>query len=115
MPALNAIPCKNPTVSTNVLVDVYSSATRYQLVCHVPGCDWTVNHVIKSAATEAARWHRDHHRINVPDTRIKHDTEWNIWDVYCPPCGARTFNTRREAEAWLDKHLRTEHGLVVCP
>lgn len=39
-----------------------------------------------------------------------------LHDVYCEPCGGhrRTFGTRADAQAWLDHHLSTEHGLVMC-
>lgn len=107
---MSAAPCKRPKVT----VDTHPSgvAGADQATCRVPGCDWTYTSV-KTACEQAAGRHRAEHRDLVPNAYLEHNTEW---DVYCTPCGGhrRTFGTRTDAQAWLDYHLSTEHGLVSC-
>jgi hypothetical protein len=110
-----AIPCKRPKVT----VEPRPDGREFLVTCHVPGCGWQCPDDLqfvagKSYAQEEATRHRRQHRTAVPDVRIEHDVEW---DVYCKPCGGhrRTFGTRTDAQAWLDHHLNAEHGLVVCP
>lgn len=109
------IPCKRPKVT----VDPRSSADcAHDANCRVPGCSWTYPAdkqfmALKSDADWQASRHRAEHRAAVPNAYLEHAVEW---DVYCTPCGGhrRTFGTRTDAQAWLDYHLSTEHGLVSC-
>lgn len=110
-------PCKRPKVTVEPVLDALGALVRplsHHVVCAVPRCGWTYGPAVKSDADEQAKWHRARHRSGVPKTRIERDLEH---DVYCDPCGGhrRTFGTRREAVEWLDEHLATEHGVVVCP
>lgn len=103
------VPCKRPRVRVNDLLGL----DRIAAVCDVPGCGWHYDNVVKTDVEEQAVRHRAAHRSVVPKTWIERDLEY---DACCGPCGGhrRTFGTRREAQAWLDDHLATEHGLVSC-
>jgi hypothetical protein len=110
-------PCKRPKVTVDVVYDALGAVAAplsHRVICHVPRCTWTYGPAVKSDAGEQATWHRQQHRAGVPKTRIERDL---LHDVYCEPCGGhrRTFGSRREASEWLDEHLATEHGAVVCP
>lgn len=105
------IPCKRPKVRVNELLGL----DRIAAVCDVPACGWRYDNVVKSDVQEQATRHRGEHRSAVPTSSIVGpDPEY---DVHCEPCGGhrRTFGTRVDAQAWLDYHLSTEHGLVTCP
>lgn len=114
------IPCKRPkvTVEWHPMVGQYDPANpdadrgRHVVICHVRGCNFERQyHTVKAGAQEEAGWHRQAHRAAVPRTSIVRDPEYG---VHCEPCGGhrRTFGTRIDAEAWLDYHLSSEHGLV---
>ena len=113
---MNAIPCKRPKVTIDPHPGGQSDAKV--ATCHVPRCGWTYPAdlqfiaLVSDAADQATR-HRKAHRDAVPETKVVHDVEW---DVYCDPCGGhrRTFGTRSDADAWLSYHLSTEHRLVTC-
>jgi hypothetical protein len=103
------IPCKRP----KVLLEQPADVDLYTARCSVPGCGWIEGPSVKTYMEQRATAHRREHRHAVPKTWIERDPEY---DVYCEPCGGhrRTFSTRSDAQAWLDHHLSTEHGLVAC-
>lgn len=107
------IPCKRPKV-TIATEAVASGPLAHRATCQVPGCSWAYGPAVKTDAEQQATWHRVAHRGAVPSARVVKDVEY---DVYCEPCGGhrRTFGTRVDADAWLNYHLSTEHGLVTCP
>lgn len=101
-------PCKRPPVV--VVHDQHND--HHGAHCQLFGCEWRYGPGLKTDVEENAARHRRAHRDAVPKTRIVHGVEW---DVHCEPCGGhrRTFGTRVDAQAWLDHHLSTEHGLVT--
>lgn len=108
-------PCKRPKVLVEERVDAPGG---HVAACAVPGCGWTygaIGHAVKTDAQRQAALHRLEHRVAVPHTGVVGPVpEWEVW---CDPCGGhrRTFGTRREAAAWLEDHLRSEHQVVTCP
>lgn len=110
------IPCKRPKVTIEPHEKVFSTGSTgtYHLAsCHVPGCGWSYDAAVVTDAQDQATWHRMRHRASVPATKVVREVEW---EAHCTPCGGhrRTFGTKKEAQAWLDEHLATEHGLVSC-
>lgn len=113
---MNTIPCKRPKVTVDPRPD--DRNTTFDVTCHVPGCRFTYPAdkqfcALSADANDQARMHRQAHRAAVPATRIEKDP---LYDVYCDACGGhrRSFDTRREAQVWLDEHLATEHRVVAC-
>lgn len=109
---MTTAPCKRPRVDVTTEA-VASGPLAHRATCAVPGCSWGYGPGVKTDVEWQAARHRREHRDAVPKTWVERDVEW---DAYCDPCGGhrRAFATRREAQAWLDEHLTTEHGLVTC-
>lgn len=104
------IPCKRPRVP---VVENNGVAVAY---CNVTGCDWKYGPGVKTDVNENATRHRGEHRAAVPDARlVKPTIDSPGYGATCA-CGwsVGPDRTRADAQASIDCHLSSAHGLVVA-
>lgn len=116
---MTPIPCRRPKVTVIPRTDE-PGEDRHDADCHVPGCGWAYPvdkqfMALKSDANDQATRHRGEHRAAVPDVTIERAGDGHRWAAACTPCmRVETMATRTDIQDWLDYHLASVHGVVVC-
>lgn len=117
---MTAVPCKSPKVVVELhpMAGPEGARERHVVICRVPGCDFgRVYHVVKVAANEEARWHRNAHRAAVPKISVNKVGEKGGFVGDCS-CGFQPYDgaisSRQSIDQALTYHLSREHGLVTC-